>query len=280
MKWSVDSIFLAQHWTFNVVWQWRRWAKSNWLSLSLLLSVYPPAPPATSQPPPRMLFFIQHPCPPPHHDSLRTQTACLATYPPPLPSWPERRARLMWMYSRREPTRPVDFFFSARNPTEASAPSHDEPTALPLLHSQEIAVRDYLLWGEPHLFFKWPYLSQIKETLGENWGGTVFCFFFSFWLLKPFCGRHRRTCRYESAIFFVTEDTGHLLFSAFSWWSLYYVKGFCALKMLPLLCQCQFLGFFSFFLFFFIVWYTGPLYLQPWVDFLGVKLVWVNQMLV
>lgn len=24
--------------------------------------------------------------------------------------------------------------------------------------------------------------------------------------------------------FFVTEDTGHLLFSAFSWWSLYYVK--------------------------------------------------------
>lgn len=70
------------------------------------------------------------------------------------------------------------FFFFARNPTEASAPSHDEPTALPLLHSQEIAVRDYLLWGEPHLFFKWPYLSQIKETLGENWGGTVFVLFF------------------------------------------------------------------------------------------------------
>lgn len=26
------------------------------------------------------------------------------------------------------------------------------------------------------------------------------------------------------APFFVTEDTGHLSFSAFSWWSLYYVK--------------------------------------------------------
>lgn len=54
----------------------------------------------------------------------------------------------------------------------------------------------------------------------------------------------------KAPFFFVTEDTGHLLFSAFSWWSLYYVKGFCALKMLPLLCQCQFLAFFSFFLFF------------------------------
>lgn len=26
--------------------------------------------------------------------------------------------------------------------------------------------------------------------------------------------------------FFVFEDTGHLLFSAFSWWSLYYVKAY------------------------------------------------------
>lgn len=26
--------------------------------------------------------------------------------------------------------------------------------------------------------------------------------------------------------FVVTEDTGHLLFSAFSWWSLYYVKAY------------------------------------------------------
>lgn len=91
-----------------------------------------------------------------------------------------------------------------------------------------------------------------RNTWGQLGAGLFFCFvFLFFWLLKLFCGRHRRTCRHESAIFFVTEDTGHLLFSAFSWWSLYYVKGFCALKMLPLLCQCQFLAFFPFSCFFF-----------------------------
>lgn len=156
------------------------------LTLSVSLAVCAP-PRALSHLPTPFPNAVFYPTPPlsPSPWLFKDPDSLFSHLPPALlPSRPEHRARLTWMYSRREPTRPVDFFFltalSARNPAEASAPSHDEPTALPLLHSQEIAVRDYLFWGEPHLFFKWPYLSQIKETLGDNWGRD--CFFSSgFW---------------------------------------------------------------------------------------------------
>lgn len=86
--------------------------------------------------------------------------------------------------------------------------NHPTTIALP-----EIAVRDYL-FGEPHLFFKWPYLSLKKRHLGTK-GLGMFSVFKTFCVfLSDLSSRHR----------FVTEDTGHLLFSAFSWWSLYYVK--------------------------------------------------------
>lgn len=50
----------------------------------------------------------------------------------------------------------------------------DHPTMIAL---PEIAVRDYL-FGEPHLFFKWPYLSLKKmRHLGTNGGGSVFFVF-------------------------------------------------------------------------------------------------------
>lgn len=42
----------------------------------------------------------------------------------------------------------------------------DHPTTIAL---PEIAVRDYLL-GEPHLFFKWPYLSLKQLDTWGQWG--------------------------------------------------------------------------------------------------------------
>lgn len=51
----------------------------------------------------------------------------------------------------------------------------DHPTTIAL---PEIAVRDYL-FGEPRLFFKWPYLSLKKmRHLGTNGGGKRFFWFF------------------------------------------------------------------------------------------------------
>lgn len=44
--------------------------------------------------------------------------------------------------------------------------SIDHPTTIAL---PEIAVRDYL-FGEPHLFFKWPYLSLKKWDTWGQWG--------------------------------------------------------------------------------------------------------------
>lgn len=187
MKWSVDFFLLStEHSTLYDNEEDEQRATDSLCLSRCLCPPHSPVPSATSQPPPRMLFFIQHPRPLPYRDSLRTQTACLATYPPPssLPGLNAERGSRGCTLAGNRPDQWIFFLsaLSARNPTEASAPSHDEPTALPLLHSQEIAVRDYLFWGEPHLFFKWPYLSQIKETLGDNWGWDCFVFFSSgFW---------------------------------------------------------------------------------------------------
>lgn len=61
----------------------------------------------------------------------------------------------------------------------------------------------------------------------------------------------------------------------FSWWSLYYVKGLCALKCCPCLCQCQFLAFI--FPVFNLGWYTGPLYFASVNRFLGWRLFeWIQ----
>lgn len=154
----------------------------------------------------------------------RTQTAYeLFSHLPS--SQPERQPRLAWTYSRRVPTDQRVYSTVPQQPTREkrlvrlficlSVWSIDHPTTIAL---PEIAVRDYL-FGEPHLFFKWPYLSLKKWDTWGQWGRECFFLFSSFF----FCVHRCRTCCHQGAIF-VTEDTGHLSFSAFSWWSLYYVK--------------------------------------------------------
>lgn len=61
--------------------------------------------------------------------------------------------------------------------------SIDHPTTIAL---PEIAVRDYL-FGEPHLFFKWPYLSLKKWDTWGQWGRECFFFFLFFWFLNFLC---------------------------------------------------------------------------------------------
>lgn len=144
-----------------VVWQWRWWAKSNWLSLSLL---------------PKRRFY------PPWLS--RTQTAytnCLATSPPPSlnANWGSRGRTLAGnqqtsgftvLCVKRTREKHLVCLFNC-----LSVWSIDHPTTIAL---PEIAVRDYL-FGEPHLFFKWPYLSLKKMRHLGTMGAGIF--FFSFW---------------------------------------------------------------------------------------------------
>lgn len=64
-KTKTDEVKSCSALNIPIVWQWRWWAKSNWLSLSL----YPQTLPERCFLPPKWLS--------------RTQTACLATSPPP-----------------------------------------------------------------------------------------------------------------------------------------------------------------------------------------------------
>lgn len=183
--------FVAQHWTL-----WRWWCDdeqraTDSLSLnSLKAGSYPP--------------WLS-----------RTQTACKLLNRLPS-SQPECQQRLAWMHSHRETT---DLrIYSTVYQTYSREASGlcllsvcliDHPTTIAL---PEIAVRDYL-FGEPHLFFKWPYLSLKKwDTWGHMGVGMFPVCFLNF------------LCISMLDTVFVTEDTGHLSFSAFSWWSLYYVK--------------------------------------------------------
>lgn len=115
----------------------------------------------------------------------------------------------------QETSRPADFTeLSVKTyPREASGLSphlsvclSDRLTTLPLLHSQrlqwEITFLVNLIF-----FFKWPYLSLKKWDTWGQWGWEC-VFFFNFLCasLSDLSSRHH---------FFVTEDTGHLLFCAF-----------------------------------------------------------------
>lgn len=143
----------------------------------------------------------------------RTQTAnCLTTsLPPSLKS----QQRLVWTYSCRKlaDQRILLNYPSKTYPREASGLSphlsvclSDWLTTLPLLHSQrlqwEITFLVNLIF-----FFKWPYLSLKKWDTWGQWGWEC-VFFFNFLCasLSDLSSRHH---------FFVTEDTGHLLFCAF-----------------------------------------------------------------
>lgn len=194
MKLSVDSCSALN---IPVVWQWRRWQfqqRAKWLFTPQCAGFDPRS------------RTLKDP------DSLRT---LLATSP-----------LLVWMYSKGT-SRPADL----QDKSVKSQPYvretfgltvslsiclSDWSTTITTIALPEIAVRDYL-FGEPHLFFKWPYLSLKKWDTWEQWERGMFLWFLNFSVYR--CrtlssSRHR----------VVTEDTGHLLFSAFSWWSLNYVK--------------------------------------------------------
>lgn len=168
------------------------WAKSNWLSLSLsqLLKSWFLSPMTFKDP-----------------NSLQTVKP-----PPLLPAWMPTEAHVD-AFSQAT-NRPEDLQYCLSNLLKRSVWSVcliDHPTTIAL---PEIAVRDYL-FGEPHLFlfFKWPYLSLKKwDTWGQMGVGMFPVCFLNF------------LCISMLDTVFVTEDTGHLSFSAFSWWSLYYVK--------------------------------------------------------
>lgn len=131
------------------VWQWRQ-ATSNWLCLCGWV-VLPPTPPSTAQTP-----------------TVKDQTACLATPPPPpKPSqtlvdvfWQGTNSPDQWIFGVPH-FHPVWQTPSPSQTQTDKRPTHDlitPPPPPPLLHSEEIAARDYLLLGEPHcfIFFKWP----------------------------------------------------------------------------------------------------------------------------
>lgn len=140
-----------------VVWQWRWWwAKSNRLSLL-----------------PERWFY-------PHDSQGPRQPNELFSHLPS--SQPECQQRLAWTYSGRELT-DQRIYSTVRQTREKhlvcvfvclSVWSIDHPTTIAL---PEIAVRDYLL-GEPHLFFKWPYLSLKKWDTWGQWGRVCFIFWF------------------------------------------------------------------------------------------------------
>lgn len=151
MKLSVDSCSALN---IPVVWQWRRWQfqrRAKWL-FSPQCAGFDPRSRTLKDP-----------------DSLRT---LLATSP-----------LLVWMYSKGT-SRPADL----QDKSVKSQPYvretfgltvslsiclSDWSTTITTIALPEIAVRDYL-FGEPHLFFKWPYLSLKKmRHLGTMGAGNV-----------------------------------------------------------------------------------------------------------
>ena len=177
-----------------VVWQWRRW----WRWWAKTLSLSPPW--ALVSPPPWL---------------SRTQTALRTVEPPPL-----LPARTPWTYSKN---RAADLQYCPWNWREKLSLylSVCVSVCRPPYHNctpRDCSERLPFWWTSSFFlfFFKWPYLSLKMWHLGTMRGGNVLVFQLSVYLLLSgvLSSRHH----------FVTEDTGHLLFSAFSWWSLYYVK--------------------------------------------------------
>lgn len=137
-----------------VVWQWRWWwAKSNWLSLYSTNTGFNP-----------------------HDFQGPRQPNCLATsLPPSLNANP----RLVRTHSRREPTDQRIYRTVERSIWSVSlsvCPS-DRSTTLPQLHSQRLQW-EITFFGEPHLFFKWPYLSLKKWDIWGQWERECFVFCF------------------------------------------------------------------------------------------------------
>lgn len=110
MKWSVDS-FSCSALNIQRCMTMKKMSKEQ-LTLSVSLAVCAPPPRALSHLPTPFPNAVFYPTPPPPPSPwLFKDPDSLFSHLPLLPSRPERRARLSWMYSRREPTRPVDFFF-------------------------------------------------------------------------------------------------------------------------------------------------------------------------
>lgn len=173
-----------------VIW-W--WAKSNWLSLSL-----------------NSLKAGSYP-----QWLSRTETACklLSRLPS---SQPECQQRLTWMHSHREPTDLRIYSTVYQTYSREASGLFVRLTTQPRLHSQRLQWEITFLVNLIFFlfFFKWPYLSLKKKW--DTWGQMGVGMF-------PVCFLNFLCISMLDTVF-VTEDTGHLSFSAFSWWSLYYVK--------------------------------------------------------
>lgn len=209
------------------------------LTLSLWLTVHPHGHPPTLE----CCFTPTLHCPSP---TVEDQTACLATphhnHLPPKPS--QTHVDVLWQGTNRTVdfcSHPLPRCLIDPSPTQTQTDKRSTkalitPTttitttiALPRDCSERLP---FVGWTSLFLFFlSGLNLKMEKETLKDNFSGLG-CLFF----LVPALGRHGRTCTPLIVIVWVTKDTGHVsILVLFSWWSLYYVKGFCALKMLPLL---------------------------------------------
>lgn len=101
----------------------------------------------------------------------------------------------------------------------------DHPTTIAL---PEIAVRDYL-FGEPHLFFKWPYLSLKMRHLGTMRGGNVLVFKLSVY-------RCQACCHQGTILSLRTLGISCLVLLA---GGVSIMSRLLCLKMLPSQCRCQ-----------------------------------------
>lgn len=159
-------------------------------------------------------------------DSLQTVSP-----PPSLNANP----RLAWTYSQGT-NRPVDLQHCQSNLLETSIWSVslsvrliDHPTTIAL---PEIAVRDYL-FGEPHLFFKWPYLSLKKWDTWGQWERECFCFL---WVLKL------SVCMVVELVIeaqFLSLRTLGICRLVLLAGGVSVMSRLLCLKMLPLQCQCH-----------------------------------------
>lgn len=156
MKWSVDCCSALN---IPVVRQWRR-RRAN--SLSFSLSLWTP-----------LVFFN-----PPRLS--RTQTAyvnCLAASPSSLPPSPANNRGSRGRIFSQGNQQTSGFTVLSVKPPPREASVSVRLTTLPRLHSQRLQWEITFL-GEPHVFFKWPYLSLKKWDTWGQWGRE--CFLFSF----------------------------------------------------------------------------------------------------
>lgn len=91
----------------------------------------------------------------------------------PFPAWMPAEDRVDVLAGNRQTGGP------AAPPVETVSPSvrvFDRSTTLPQLHSQRLQW-EITFFGEPHLFFKWPYLSLKKmRHFGTMGAGMFFVF--------------------------------------------------------------------------------------------------------